>query len=65
MGFTKIEPVASHPPCPVPFITRKWATGEPDFGVGTVWECDTCRRRWELVAIPKRGANGKWVLVTN
>lgn len=63
MGFVKIEPVASHPPCPVPGITRKWSTGEPDFGVGTIWQCDTCGRTYKLASIPKRGFDGKWDLI--
>jgi hypothetical protein len=45
----------------VPFVTRSFKTGAPDFGVGTVWECDDCGRRWELVSIPARGSKGKWV----
>lgn len=63
MGFIKVEPAASHPPCPTPFITRKWTTGEPDFGVGTVWECDDCGRRYGLVSIPVRGSRGRWALI--
>jgi hypothetical protein len=60
MGFLKVAPVESHPPCPVPWVTRSWRTAEPDFGVGTLWQCDDCGRTWKLVFIPARGNRGKW-----
>jgi hypothetical protein len=40
MWFVKVVKPESHPPCPTPFVTRIFKTGEPDFGVGTIWECD-------------------------
>jgi hypothetical protein len=63
VGFVKIVKPASHPPCPVPHMTFSWKTGKPDFGVGTIWQCDDCGRTYRLVSIPARGTKGKWELV--
>lgn len=60
MGFVKVVKYEEHPPCPIPLVSRLNAKALPDFDVGTIWQCDKCKRKWELVSIPARGMKGIW-----
>ena len=43
----KVEPEANHH-CSPPYTPRP----ETLYGAGTIWECDTCKRRYVLVSNP-------------
>lgn len=40
--------------------TKPNSRGAREFGIGSVWECDVCRRRWRFVELGYDQRDGHW-----